>query len=58
MLLSAPVSLLKIDRGFVAGIDSNQKLQPLCGSIIAMAEQLGIAVLAEGVETREEVVLL
>lgn len=57
-LLAAPISTLKVDRSFVAGIDTNPTLQRITGSIIAMADQLGLAVMCEGVEAKAEVELL
>jgi diguanylate cyclase (GGDEF)-like protein len=45
---------LKIDRSFVKDLDRDQNQQKLIAAIITMAEQLGIATLAEGVETASE----
>lgn len=49
---------LKIDRSFVRGVDSNRDQQKLVTAILAMAEQLGLEALAEGVETQAEHVML
>ncbi len=49
-----PFSKLKIDRGFVSGIDADPKLTALATAIAAMAAPLGLAVTAEGVERKEE----
>ena len=48
------VDRLKIDRGFVSGIDADPNLQKITGAIIALSRNLGIEPLAEGVETRAE----
>lgn len=49
---------IKIDREFVADVDRRKDSQAICQSIIALARGLGIRVLAEGVERREEYVWL
>ena len=48
------VDRLKIDRGFVSGIDADPNLQKITGAIIALSRTLGIEPLAEGVETQAE----
>jgi EAL domain-containing protein (putative c-di-GMP-specific phosphodiesterase class I) len=45
------VNRIKIDRGFVTGIETSEEQRTLTASMIAMAHALGIATLAEGVET-------
>jgi len=45
------VHRIKIDRSFVAGIDSSEEQRILTASMIAMARALGIETLAEGVES-------
>jgi len=45
---------IKLDRSFVTGCDIDQAQQRMILAILALAERLGIAALAEGVETREE----
>jgi EAL domain-containing protein (putative c-di-GMP-specific phosphodiesterase class I)/GGDEF domain-containing protein len=49
---------LKIDREFVADVDSRKDSQAICQSIIALGRGLGISVLAEGVERQEEMIWL
>jgi PAS domain S-box-containing protein len=46
-----PVHALKIDRSFVAGIDSNPHDAAIARSIVSLAEELDMVVVAEGVET-------
>jgi EAL domain-containing protein (putative c-di-GMP-specific phosphodiesterase class I) len=45
------VNRIKIDRSFIAGIETSEEQQTLTASMIAMAKALGIGTLAEGVET-------
>ncbi len=49
---------IKIDREFVTDVDRRKDSQAICQSIVALARGLGIRVLAEGVERREEYVWL
>jgi diguanylate cyclase (GGDEF)-like protein len=51
-LKSLPVSTIKIDRSFVAGLDgSNPSATALVDAIVSMARALDLEVIAEGVET-------
>ncbi|MGS2742815.1 EAL domain-containing protein [Halomonas sp. LS-001] len=45
---------LKIDRELVMGCDSDIRRQAILNSVVALATQLEIQLVAEGVETREE----
>ncbi|MGB7421558.1 MAG: EAL domain-containing protein [Comamonas sp.] len=48
------IDFLKIDRSFVSKLPDSEEDRVLCNAIIAMAHQLGIRVIAEGVQTREQ----
>lgn len=50
--------ILKIDRSFIHGITVNKDDFSLVKATIAMAHSLGLTVVAEGVETKEQVALL
>jgi EAL domain-containing protein (putative c-di-GMP-specific phosphodiesterase class I) len=45
------IDFLKIDQSFVRGLLPNSKDMSLCKAIISMAHELGMTVIAEGVET-------
>jgi diguanylate cyclase len=53
-----PFDLLKIDRCFVQDINTNKTNAALTNAIIQMAHSLNLKVIAEGVETREELAVL
>ena len=46
-----PINVLKIDRSFIQEIESRTSSWPLVQAIVALAHNLKIAVVAEGVET-------
>jgi len=49
-----PVSVLKIDQSFIKGIPDNQNDVAITTAVIALAHSLDIKVVAEGVETSEQ----
>jgi len=49
-----PVDMLKIDRSFVAGLDSGRETLAVVRSIIRLAATLGLVTLAEGIERPEQ----
>jgi diguanylate cyclase len=53
-----PFDTLKIDRCFISDIDRNQKNAIITKSIIEMAHELGLKVVAEGIETEAELAFL
>jgi PAS domain S-box-containing protein len=57
-LQSFPVDKLKIDRFFVSRMDSEPETHEIVRIIVALAHNLGLKVVAEGVETESQLKLL
>lgn len=53
-LMKLPISALKIDRSFVSMIDSEGRNDEIVRSIITLSRNLGLKVIAEGVETQSQ----
>ncbi len=49
-----PIDVLKIDRSFIAGMGVNGKNSAVARTIVALAHNLGMEVIAEGVETAQQ----
>lgn len=54
MLKDMPVDILKLDTLFISESVSNERSATILSSIIHMAHQLNLSVIAEGVETKEQ----
>ena len=52
------IDYLKIDQSFVRNLDQNNNDAVLCEAMITMAHKLGIKVIAEGIESRDQDQLL
>ncbi|MGD0193832.1 MAG: EAL domain-containing protein [Candidatus Dormibacteria bacterium] len=53
-----PVDILKIDRTFVSGLDSGEKDLAIITTLIEMGKRMHLTVVAEGVETAEQLAVL
>ncbi|QLF95063.1 EAL domain-containing protein [Pseudomonas sp. ABC1] len=57
-LKSMKVHKLKIDQGFISGLPDDQEDAAITRSVIGLAHNLGLSVVAEGVETTEQAAFL
>jgi EAL domain-containing protein (putative c-di-GMP-specific phosphodiesterase class I) len=53
-----PVDTLKIDQSFIQNLPGNKDDAQITRTIISMAHNLGLGVIAEGVETKEQLEFL
>lgn len=53
-----PITTLKVDRSFVSEAPTNADTGAIAATIIAMGRQLGLKVVAEGIETEEQLEFL
>jgi diguanylate cyclase (GGDEF)-like protein/PAS domain S-box-containing protein len=53
-----PVDALKFDRSFMRGIETRQDSAAIVGTLTDMAMQLGLQVIAEGIENEQQLALL
>jgi EAL domain-containing protein (putative c-di-GMP-specific phosphodiesterase class I) len=57
-LQNFPITHLKIDRSFVKDVCSNEQSAKIASSIIALAQTMSLEVIAEGVETEDQMEFL
>jgi EAL domain-containing protein (putative c-di-GMP-specific phosphodiesterase class I) len=57
-LRKLPVNVLKVDRTFLSGIPDDERDMAIVRTILAMARNLGLSVVAEGVETAAQLEFL
>jgi EAL domain-containing protein (putative c-di-GMP-specific phosphodiesterase class I) len=57
-LATFPVDVLKVDRSFVGRIGFDARQTAIAGSIVGLGEDLGLTVIAEGIETDDQIARL
>ncbi len=57
-LKTFPVARLKIDRSFISNLATNDSDKAVAGAVISLGQKLNLRVIAEGVETAEQVEFL
>jgi EAL domain-containing protein (putative c-di-GMP-specific phosphodiesterase class I) len=57
-LRDMPVSVLKIDRSFVSGVDEDPQAASIVSAFLELSRGLGMTTLAEGIETERELAFL
>lgn len=58
MMRMLPIQVVKIDRSFIFDLTTNKTNAAIVAAAVAMAKSLGLEVVAEGVETREQAAAL
>jgi diguanylate cyclase (GGDEF)-like protein/PAS domain S-box-containing protein len=54
-LFELPLDAVKVDRSLVGGLQRGSRADAVAGAIVAMAQALALQVIAEGVETEEQI---
>jgi diguanylate cyclase (GGDEF)-like protein/PAS domain S-box-containing protein len=57
-LQSFPFDKIKIDQSFISNLENNRQSQSIVRGVISLAQGLNLPVLAEGVETKEQLAFL
>jgi EAL domain-containing protein (putative c-di-GMP-specific phosphodiesterase class I) len=57
-LVGLPIDVLKMDRQFLADVETDPQRRALCSSVLHLGTSLGLSVVVEGVETAAELQLL
>jgi len=57
-LKDLPIDVIKIDRSYVSGAERNSRDEAIASGMVALAQRLDATVIAEGVETREQLDML
>ena len=53
-LTELPIDVLKVDRGFVSGIGTDDRCDAVVRAVVGMGDAMGVDVVAEGVETADQ----
>ena len=58
LLSAVEFDVLKLDKSMVDDVVSNPKAQAIVSSIVDMGQKMGIQIVAEGIETEEQLEVL
>ena len=58
LLADLPVDMVKLDMGLVRGCDADRSRQVILANVVRMCGDLGVTVIAEGIETPAELAML
>jgi EAL domain-containing protein (putative c-di-GMP-specific phosphodiesterase class I) len=53
-----PIDVVKVDRSFINDVDGNQDSQAIVRTVFSLGQSLGLKIVAEGVETNEQLAFL
>lgn len=53
-----PIDVLKVDRSFIANMQVNRQFAAVIHAVVTLAQHLGMTIVAEGIETADQVALL
>jgi EAL domain-containing protein (putative c-di-GMP-specific phosphodiesterase class I) len=57
-LKNFPLDMVKIDRAFISHIDTDERNRRIVETIIKLAKEFGLKIVAEGIEAKAEIALL
>lgn len=53
-IVDLPIDILKIDKQFIAGLPQDSRCEAITKAILSLGSSLGLTVIAEGIETRDQ----
>ena len=57
-LADLPVDVLKLDRSFIAAMGDGDSREAIVAGVVSLADRLGLSIVAEGIETAEQLAAL
>lgn len=53
-IVDLPIDILKIDKQFISGLPHDPRCEAITRAVLSLGESLGLSVIAEGIESREQ----
>lgn len=53
-IVDLPIDILKIDKQFIGGLPHDPRCEAITRAVLSLGESLGLSVMAEGIESREQ----